>query len=77
MAKIDHSDKLEADERGPVRIEAGMRIANLKGGGRRITHPSGVACIESRADRERERQQLIADVNNANRRLSEFNLEEA
>ena len=76
MGKVKHSTDLQDDER-KVRISTGMRIAHLMGGGRRITHPTGLVCIESRADRECERQRLIADVNNANRRLSEFNLEEA
>lgn len=76
MVDIERSMEVTEDEE-KVRVEAGMRIANLKKGGRRITHPSGFVVIETPAQRAAERVSLVEDIVSATARLTEFDKEEA
>ncbi len=75
MANIEHSLEKEADE-VKVRIEAGMRIAKLQGGGRRITHPSGHVSIETPQQRAQQRAEIVQDIADGEQALAAFDKEE-
>ncbi len=74
MPEVIHSMKKSADE-DRIRIEAGIRVANLKNGGRRITHPSGLVCIESPEQIVQERVRLADAVTDAQAQLDAHDLE--
>ena len=71
---LEHNTKLEADEI-KVTIGAKMRIANLKDGGRRITHPTGRVCIETPEQIMKERKLLEEAVVEAQKQLNAYKVE--
>lgn len=70
----EHSMDKASDER-KVRVEAGMRIADTSDGGRRITHPTGLVCIQTPEQRADERVRLIQARADAKQAVVDFDKE--
>ena len=75
MPNIEHSTELADDER-KVLIAARMRIAYLKDGGQRITHPTGLVSIQTPEQRADERVRLIKVRADAKQAVVDFDKEQ-
>jgi len=57
-------------------VQRDMTFRNLPNGAREITHPSGVKVVETRQQRQAQRAEMVADRNDLDRRLADFDAEE-
>lgn len=58
-----------------VKIDGGMRLAKIRGGGMRITHSSGRIDIVSSRKLSETRSQLVADAIEIKRQIAAFDAE--
>ena len=54
---------------------AGILIEPLPDGARRLTHPSGVVCVETAEDRENQRAEIVAEIAIRGEQLKAFDAE--